>query len=71
MPKWRKMDNLRAKNYCFWTFLWICALDFSEIVLDGRHLKVGKSNSFGSVRKILVIPKMGVNYAFLGQKPAF
>ena len=39
-----------------------CLLDFLEIVLDGRHWKVGKSDCFGFSRKIyimLIMRKMG------------
>ena len=39
---------------------------FSDIVSDDRHLKVGKTDGFRLLRKILSMSKMGVNRAFLG-----
>ena len=37
MPKTGNVVFILAQNQHFWTFLQICALDFSEIVPDVRH----------------------------------
>ena len=38
-----KMGNFWVQNQHFFTFLYICSLDFSEIRSNDRDQKVGKS----------------------------
>ena len=54
----REMGHFGVQTQHFFTFLYICSLDFSEIRPDDRDQKVGKSAGSKCLRKIHM-PKMG------------
>ena len=58
IPKMGKIVNFWDQNQHFWTFFWMCSLNFPEIVPT-----TGSKNwcnvFFLFSRKILVMPKMG------------
>ena len=45
----------------FWThnqhFFFLNSLDFSEILPDDKHQKMGKNDSFAHLRKSYIVPK--------------
>ena len=55
------MEQFWTQNQRFVIFLYNYFVDFSEIALNEEHLKVVKSDCFGILRQILIIPKIGAD----------
>ena len=70
MPTLRWIDHFGASNQHFWTFLEICSLDFSEIVLDDT-LRSDQKWMFWILKKDGSYAQNGINAVFLGPNSTF
>ena len=50
--------SLGPKSQHTWTFISICLLEFSEMILNDRRLKLGKSDRFAVLKKIIDLLKI-------------
>ena len=69
MLKIWKIDHFWVQNQHLWTFHKIYSLNFTEILLDERHYKVGEVTVI--LTKILFMPKMGEMGYFWAQNEHF